>query len=210
MAELKDLQEKYPDEQIYSDEKGHYTKHSLLEGIQKFVSIGFGSYGMNGSWWSCVCAMGAWYQNNVHTYQGTTAKGQPLKNKNWYDCPLIGGKVADDCSGFVKACLQAFGVPGIDPIWVTTAQMQPGSKFDQTIQAAGFVRGTYNYASLAPGDIICGGPSTHTEIYCGKENGRDRVYSWGNIHDGVSPRGNCQGMPCAMSKMNYLHVWRKM
>ena len=54
-----------------------------------------------------VVNMGAWFANNVTTYQNASSSAvrpryaYPLR----YTCPLIGEKVRDDCSGFVVACL---------------------------------------------------------------------------------------------------------
>lgn len=209
-------------ELIYDSERGmNYVNESLLRGILRYTEFSVdGGYGdspggksnsINKGWWGCVQHMGAWYQANVHTYQGTTERGQPLKGKKFYNCPLIGTNVADDCSGFVKACLQAFGVKAVDDIWVTTAAMQPGSKFDQALREAGFVYMAYAEDIVSVGDIICGGPSTHTEIYAGMINGKAKSYSWGNIHDGKSTRGqkNPQGMPCSFCRRQYNHIWRK-
>ena len=214
---------KETDVEIFTDPKTgkKWANVGLLRGLRKFtvftLSGGYGddpggkSNSINADWWGCVTKMGAWYQSNIHTYQGTTTKGEALKGKKFYQCPLIGTNVADDCSGFVKACLQAFGVKDIDDIWVTTAAMQPGSKFDQALRAAGFTYMAYAPDIVSAGDIICGGPSSHTEIYAGVNGGRAKSYSWGNIHDGKSTRGqkNPQGMPCGFCKMNYRHIWRK-
>lgn len=198
--------------------KKYYTNESILRGILRHTSfIASGnkfdtldgpnspSKGANGPWWDCVCQMGAWYQHNIHTYQGTVGT-EPLKGKKFYNCDLIGTKVADDCSGFVKACLQMFGIAEVNSIWVTTAAMQPGSKFDDVLRSSGFTYMSYSKDIVQPGDIMCGGPSTHTEIYAGD----GKSYSWGNIHDGIHAR-KCkspQGMPCYTCKMNYKHIWR--
>ena len=157
------------------------------------------NFNPDGTWWGAVTSMGAWYQKNIHTYQGKPPGPRGRRN---YKCPLLGGKIVqDDCSAFVKACLQSFNVPGIEPLGVATATMQPGSKFDKVLLAAGFKRYTYNRNNIVQGDIICGGPATHTEIYAG--NGRS--YSWGSVHDGINGH---QGMPCKIAGTKYLWVWR--
>ena len=148
-------------------------------------------------WIACVQNMASFYQNNIHTYQGTVEK--PRAGRKSYSCPLIGKDVQDDCSSLVRACLQYFGIPCP---YITTALMQPGSKFDIVMKENGFQRFSYDVNSLKKGDIICGGPATHTEIYWA--NGK--VMSWGSIHDG---QGKRSGLPCGMAKtINYIHTWR--
>ena len=66
--------------------------------------------GDNSSWAKAVQSMGKWYQENVHTYQNRTPPSKGSGTRKMYDCSLINGKVADDCSGYVSACLQYFGI----------------------------------------------------------------------------------------------------
>lgn len=198
---------------IYTDSNGNkYTKQRLFESIYFFNSGNFGLNGNPGTWLGCIEQMGKWYEKNIHTYQGTSGT-EPVKGKKFYICPLLtrqNKQVADDCSGFVKACLQLFGIEEIDHIWVTTSNMQPGSEFDKILRKNGFQYLMYSKETRRPGDIMCGGSSTHTEIYAGTIGGRHKSYSWGNIHDGISKRKQKapQGMPCSTSEINYKHIWR--
>jgi len=59
-------------------------------------------------WVNCVKEMGSWYEKNIHTYHGTL--NSPRKGPTNYYCDLTNTNVRDDCSGFVCACLQRFGV----------------------------------------------------------------------------------------------------
>ena len=191
-------------EDALTDSQGRkYTKDNLITGISRFTVFGgFFGVGAGGPWYNCVQQMGKWYEANIHTYQGTTSK--PRKGKCWYDCPLVNGKVADDCSGFVQACLLLFGVkcPSI-----STSTMQDSS-FMKLMEGAGFIHlsGNWNTTNAQPGDILCGKSSTHTEIYAGG----GRSWSWGNIHDNQNGHS---GMPCGFCKMDsrggYIHCWRK-
>ena len=190
--------------EIFEDENHQmYTKQRFFEGLIAMCNgsmFGFG--GFNGDWLSTIQQMGKWYESNIHTYQGTTEK--PRQGKKWYMCPLINDKVADDCSGFVQACLRYFGVscPSI-----TTATMQE-NQFNSMMENAGFKHftGLFNPSNLQPGDIICGKGQTHTEIYAGE----NKSWSWGSIHDG---QGKNSGMPCQFCKLDkkggYIHCWRK-
>jgi len=192
--------------QVFQDNNGiQYTKQRLFECI---IGMGngsmFGAGGINGNWLSVIQQMGKWYESNIHTYQtGTT--GKAMGQKGWFMCPLINDKVADDCSGFVQACLKLFGVNC--PV-ITTAMMQDGSQFMKLMENAGFTHysGKFTPDNLQPGDIICGRASTHTEIYAGDK----KSWSWGNIHDGQNGH---QGMPCNFCKIDsrggYIHCWRK-
>lgn len=190
---------------VYEDEHGiQYTKQRLIECI---VSMGTGGMmgvgGINGNWYFAVQQMGKWYEANIHTYQtGTT--GKAMGKKGWFMCPLIGDKVADDCSGFVQACLKLFGV-NCPPI--CTADMQ-NEKFMNMMQTAGFTHysGQFDKSNTQPGDILCGRAATHTEIM----GDGGKVWSWGNIHDGQNGHS---GLPCGFanisSKGGYIHCWRK-
>lgn len=168
--------------------------------LSKYDKVDENDYTVDGSWWDCVKKMGKWYETNVHTYQGTRAK--PRTGRKTYKCPLINGNVEDDCSAFVKACLYFFGLKDIGKMHIATATMQPGSAFDKLLRNNGFKCIPYSFDALQPGDIICGGPATHTEIYAGNR----KSYSWGNVHDGTD---KFQGMPCGFAKsIKYKHIWR--
>ena len=201
---------------IYKDTNGNrYTKQKLFESIYFFNSGTFGLGGNPGTWFACVEEMGKWYEHNIHTYQHSTSASEPIKGKKFYICPLLtrGNKqVGDDCSGFVKACIQYFGIEEMDHVWVCTASMQPGSEFDKILRKNGFQYMIYSKETRQPGDIICGSANTHTEIYAGQLGGRNKSYSWGNIHDGISTRKQKtpQGMPCGTSEQQYKHIWRYM
>ena len=183
-----------------------YTTDSLLFGIINTTTIsaggGFFSSTFNGSWVSAVESMGKWYEQNIHTYQGTTAK--PRKGKTWYFCPLVNTKVADDCSGFVQACLMLFGVKCPT---ICTADMNK-SPFMQLMESAGFQHssGMWTPENTIPGDILCGGPQTHTEIYAGNR----KSWGWGNIHDGQNGHAAMPAPFCKIdSRGGYIHCWRK-
>ena len=170
-------------------------------GIAMFGERPPGNFTPAADWKDAYTKMGKWYEANIHTYQGRPGN---KRGRLKYECNLIGGgDVCDDCSAFVKACLQLFKkVPGIDDIGVTTASMQPGGAFDKALLASGFKRYGYDRNTICEGDIICGGPKTHTEIYAG--NGES--YSWGSVHDGKD-YGH-QGMPCRLANTQFIWVWR--
>jgi len=191
--------------EVFEDETGQeYTKQRFIDGLISMCNGSmFGSSGPASSWIQAIQNMGKWYEQNIHTYQtGTT--GKAMGQKGWFMCPLINDKVADDCSGFVQACLKYFGVNC--PV-ITTATMQQ-DQFSTMLENAGFKHytGIFSPWNLKEGDIICGRGSTHTEIYAGD----NKSWSWGNIHDGI---GKHQGMPCGFCKLDnrggYIHCWRK-
>lgn len=187
--------------EVFEDEENKkFTKQKLFESlIGMFNGTMFGMGMINGNWMSAVEEMGKWYESNIHTYQGGTS-GHASGSKKWYMCPLVNNTVADDCSGFVQACLMYYGIqcPSI-----TTATMQQ-TQFINMMENAGFTHyiGLFDQNNLQPGDIICGSGSSHTEIYAG--NGKS--WAWGNIHDGQNGH---TGMPCYFYKRHYTHCWRK-
>ena len=171
---------------------------TLFEGIQ-MSSVGGGGgmiTGGNGTWLQAIETMGKWYEQNIHTYGATL-----------YECPLLpnGGKVRVDCSGFVCACLNYFGVNV--PI-SSTSEMQPGSTYARMLEAAGFIyesSSKFDIYSSTPGDILCGPATSHTEIFAG---GR-KSWGWGSVHDGIPPH---PGMPSYCNPdahgKPYIHRWR--
>ena len=184
----------------HEDNTGTFNNCSLFVSLSTCVKFGM----TNGKWLDCVEKMGKWYETNIHTYQGCTGPGS--KGKHWYDCSLVNTKVADDCSGFVQACLLLFGVkcPSI-----STAVMQ-NDGFMKMMTDAGFehISGKWTIENAKPGDILCGRGGTHTEIYAGEKES----WSWGNVHDKIGPRSHGQGMPCKFcqidSRGGYVHCWR--
>ena len=190
--------------EVFEDQDGRqYTKQRFFEGLIAMYDGSMFGGSVNGNWLGAIEQMGKWYEQNIHTYQGKTQK--PWAGKHWYMCPLINEKVADDCSGFVQACLKLFG---IDCPIIATALMQEGSVFMKLMENSGFTHysGTFGPGNLQAGDIICGGASTHTEIYAGE----GKSWSWGSIHDGQNGHS---GMPANFCKMDsrggYIHCWRK-
>lgn len=184
------------------------------------IGGGEGVPGNATGWWDAVQKMGAWYQQNVHTYQGTREK--PRSGRQWYDCPLINRKVQDDCSAFVWACLQFFK-PDVfkEKSWSPTCLQftkEHGKSFSEITQLeqAGFKWIKWSRDALQPGDIMVGCSIQgcthcgHTEVYAGNK----KSYSWGSVHDG---QGGKQGMPCSSSFSKgrgssaepYYDIWRQ-
>lgn len=185
-------------EERQEDQNGIYNYCSLFVALANAVKLGG-----NGKWIDCVKEMGKWYESNIHTYQ-TGTDNHAHGRKGWYKCPLVEGKdVADDCSGYVQACLNYFGVE-CPPITTATMNMDA---FKKMMEDAGFTHyeGKFDPSNLQEGDIICGGPATHTEIYAGDSHS----WSWGSIHDGQNGH---QGMPSKFCRMDsrggYIHCWR--
>ena len=163
-----------------------------------------GSTGSATDWVDAIKKMGNWYANNVHTYQGKANNRVSGGKRTYYNCSLVNGKVADDCSGLVSACLKFYKIEVGD---VHTASMQPGSKFDKTLRANGFQYLPFKRESLKAGDIMCSGPDGHTSICGGMVNGKLRFYDWGNTRDNAHG-----GLPCGYVENKshpYKHIWRK-
>lgn len=154
------------------------------------------------SWGECVTAMAGFYQNNIHTYQGHI-KGQstPVKTNAWILCPLIGGSVRDDCSGFVSACLQLAGVFPKGTLTSSLGFSSTTGRIADLLKKGGFQPIPYSESALQPGDIYSGnnGKFHHVEICAGK----GKTYSWGNVHDVAHG-----GMPSGIYRGAYSVIWR--
>lgn len=151
--------------------------------------------GDNSSWAKAVQSMGKWYEANIHTY-GHTEK---------YECPLIGVKVRDDCSGYVSACLQYFGVfkKGFNP---RSGQFAFGENVASILKSKGFTRLDYSWSAVQPYDIIA--YDGHVEVLAQKGNA-PRAWGWGNVHDCRNGHG-C--MPYGTGSLpkgsTYKTIWR--
>lgn len=103
-----------------------------------------------------------------------------------------------DCSGYVTACLQYYGV--LKP----TAFLYTGimGNTSPVMQNTGFkcMRWT-GVSTLQPGDILVT-PGSHTEIFSHMENGKPYVYNCGSDYTCNS------AVPTPMSKPAYTWVWR--
>ena len=158
-------------------------------------------------WINAVKIMGNWYQDNVTTYCSRPLPfPAKLGKRRDYKCPLIGKYVQDDCSSFVKACLELFGIKEISRITVNTTALNPIDGVARKIlQANGFKCLPFNKAQpLQPGDILlrCAGNGRHTEIYAGG----GKVYSWGAVHN--RKEDGTPGLPCNMANKEYQYVYR--
>lgn len=151
------------------------------------------------TWTDSVKQMATFYASNVHTYQGTLS--QPRKGRRAYSCPLLGGNVYDDCSGFTSACLQLMGVFPRSYVPTSGYFADPNGKVAAYLKKAGFTPFRYSISSLQPFDIIA--RNGHVEIYAGKVGNSMKAYAWGNIHD--YQKG---GLPCYMAKEPYTLIWR--
>lgn len=159
------------------------------------------------NWPDAVVTMAKWYETNIHTYQGTTAK--PRKPCTEFDCNLLQkrGKIRDDCCGFVTACLNYFGeqnsndnlskiIYGCDQF--VKLGNEKNDKYVDALTNNGFIYLPFKKDILQKFDIYTLSKTNsssghgHTEI-CAGEN---QQYGWGAIHDGQDGRG---GMPCGWS-----------
>lgn len=177
------------------------NKENIIDGLLRFSkALNFGSDSGNYSAWvSCVKLMGAWYENNVHTYS---------HDGNYMHCPLINKNIRPDCSGYVGACLQLYGLLS-DYSWMPSSGYYVNDeKLAEELKKGGFVKMDFSWDVVKPFDIMSRAPSTgpngHVEIFAGKQNGTMKSYGWGARHDKAS--GKC--MPWYTNKDNYTVIWR--
>lgn len=165
-------------------------------------TVGSALSGLGGSskWAKAVQIMGKWYEKNVSKYGTTTT-----------NCPLIGGSVRNDCSGYVSACLQYMGVFDKKTI-PSSAGFTNGQKIAQILEKGGFRKLKYSWAAVEPYDIISyrNSGEGHVEILAEK-GASPKSWGWGSVHDckgknacmpantGDKPKGN-----------TYTTIWRYM
>ena len=159
------------------------------------------------TWQEAVNNMANWYQNNIHTYQGTVSKPRNLA-LSLHSCPLLGGtKVRDDCTGFVSACCQLIGAVPRGYLLGSADCANPRGTFAKHASKGGFKVMKYSDEALLPYDIAAcyiEGGTHHAEIFAGRINGKKKSFSWGNIHDKAHG-----GMPsyCCINR-NYQVIYR--
>jgi hypothetical protein len=128
-----------------------------------------------------------------------------------YDCTLgnWNGKVGDDCSGFVSACLQYLGA--FNNGYMTNSAGFVGDKnVASKLERAGFVKLNYSWDNVKPYDIIA--YNKHVEILAEKGD-IPKSWGWGSVHDGRTYNGDTRDvMPAKTGKKpkgdTYKVIWR--
>jgi hypothetical protein len=181
-----------------SSSSGGGNNYASTQSTTPLSSVSGGS----NSWEKTVLTMKSWYERNIHTYHGTRRK--PRKHRTKYQCPGVGW-VWDDCSGFVSACCNAYGINLYDAQGGHNAPVSRQfaciwkSSVPSKLQAGGFTKLKWSRSALRPFDITAG--NGHVEIFAGGS----KAYSWGGVHDLAFG-----GMPSAASfgsSTNYV-IWR--
>lgn len=219
------------EEQRKKDSELYATYETVSVEFKKYISsVGTSiiSEGNTSSWLDCIERMGEWYRQNVHFYQGAKYDeyghirpgydASTMYPRLSYKCELLSGPetgVADDCAGFVLACLVLFGIPA--GLHNACQQMAPGHqmkksyvkkgyrKFEDYMKDAGFECIEYNKNDLKKGDIVLN-PTQHVQIYWGLDTkGKRMQMGWGSCHDGL--KGH-PGMPCGYGGDRYTYIWR--
>ena len=167
---------------------GNYWKNDAKNtttgyGFGKSRAIGYG-----GNWLGTVIAV----------KQAIAAQRPGYSQSRSIDITLNGvtKKVRTDCSGFVSACLQFYGIN----IPTQTSVTFTSSNLTQLIDA-GFVKMPFtSWESLVPGDIIS--RNGHVEIFARIENGRHYVYNCGSDSSVNNPDATIS------ARSSYTTVWR--
>ena len=169
--------------------------------------------GDNSTWAKAVQTMGKWYEANIHTYQNRTPPAKGSGTRKMYDCSLVNGKVGDDCSGFVSACLQYFGVfkNGFIP---SSYGFTYGSDVASILQKNKFTKINYSWDKVQPYDIISynNNGKGHVEILAEKGE-HPKSWGWGSVHDGKTYEGKTRDvMPAKTGNKpkgeTYTTIWR--
>ena len=154
-------------------------------------------------WMNSVVNMGAWFANNVTTYQNASSSAvrpryaYPLR----YTCPLIGEKVRDDCSGFVVACLILAKVLPSGSSYAAKDFASVSGSLANYLKMAGFQPMTFQASLFKPVDIYA--HNAHVEICAGP----NMQYGWGNVHYGNMPCKTGYSGSWTGGK-SYITIWR--
>ena len=145
------------------------------------------------TWINRVNEVADWYSKNVHVYDQDVSIKTP-----W-------GNFRADCSGFVSACLTAYGINATDnPGSILFGD--PDSEIGKKLKSANFR--LIKYSSLnssKPYDILVA-PDKHVEIYCGKDSsGKHKSVGWGKVKDRNAFPG---GPPWPSYDTDYKYIWR--
>lgn len=167
---------------------GNYWKN---DSNNKAAGYGFGksrAIGYGGNWLGTVIAV-----------KQAIAAQKPGYSQSRSISVTINGvtkSVRTDCSGFVSACLQFYGVN----IPTQTSTTFTSSNLTQ-LSSAGFTKMPFtNWESLRAGDIIS--RNGHVEIFARIENGRHYVYNCGSSSSVNNPDATISG------HSSYTTVWR--
>ena len=187
--------------------------------IQSCDTVGQGgganypSQGSNSTWAKSVQSMGKWYEANVHTYQNSTPPSKGSGTRKMYDCPLVNGKVGDDCSGYVSACLQYFGAFKKGQV-TSSYGFTKDASIASTLEKGGFKKMSYSWDAVQPYDIISyrNGDKGHVEILAEKGD-TPKSWGWGSVHDGRTYSGKKRDiMPAKTGSLpkgnTYQVIWR--
>ena len=162
--------------------------------------------GDNSSWAKAVQSMGKWYEANIHTYQRNQPPSKGSGNRRYYDCPLINGKVGDDCSGYVSACLQYFGTLK-KGLAFASKEYTYSSNVASLLKSGGFTKLKYSWDIVQPYDIISG--PGHVEILAEKGDTKAKSWGWGSVHDGRTYGGKTRDVMPAKTDNRPWTNWYK-
>jgi hypothetical protein len=116
--------------------------------------------------------------------------------------------VADDCSGFVSACLQYFGVFKNGQV-TNSNGFTSDANIAKTLEAGKFARMKYSWETVQPYDIIS--YNGHVEILAEKGD-NPKSWGWGSVHDNNYQGDGKPGMPAPTGSKpkgsTYTNIWR--
>jgi len=139
------------------------------------------------------------WMNIVKAVKAAIAASGVKYSQSDYVTITVGGenfKVRQDCSGYVCACLQAFGVLP-KSTYLNTGVMDPSSN---VMQKTGFTYISFpGWENLIEGDILW--KRGHTEIFSHNDGGRQFVYNVGDDTSAANPGPTGSGG-------SYTGIWR--
>lgn len=160
---------------------GINTNTNINTNYSPVVSIPSYSGGTNRDIWVSSCEeMWRFYCTNIDTYWGNSNKAV----RKWYNCPILGGVVADDCSGFVSACIAnaGFDIGAWSPNYSSWVSRNYAKYDNELARYFNFYTPEDYFSGIYKpqvGDILA--YSGHVEIIGRLDVGNYGSWSWGSV-----------------------------
>lgn len=169
-------------------------------------------------WLNDVNTVAQWYVADVKTYchmtwddiQANDGKSSTAQGRKWYECDLDGNlkghRVADDCSGFLWACLVQAGYFDESTPTYTSGNYFPNKDGGQALEEAGFswhAMSELGVDNMEKGDIMV--RNGHVEIFSHFEGKTEYAWTWGKVYLDEPARKDSSKSEVAVM---YSGIWR--
>lgn len=169
-------------------------------------------------WLNDVNTVAQWYVANVKTYchmtkaeiDASSSGPSTEQGRKWYKCDLDGNlkdhRVADDCSGFLWACLVQAGYFDVSTTVYTSVGYFPNEGGGRALKEAGFcwyAMSELGVDNMEKGDIMV--RDGHVEIFSHFEGETEYAWTWGSVYKEEPAKKDSSKSEVAVK---YSGVWR--